>query len=80
MEHFWLFPVRYDGSLAEGPPPGQKHVQAVVYECGRCHVIRVEPMTDEQGETMRDGLDPVKRSIGSAVLWDKKSACRSAYS
>jgi hypothetical protein len=80
QEHDWSAPARYAGSIASGPAPwGRNHRQAVVYECTRCHVVRVEAMTEEQGKTMRDGVPNVpKRSVEGVKIWDGHSPCLGA--
>jgi hypothetical protein len=76
-QHQWSNPIRYAGSIAEGPPPGVNHRSAVVYECACCHKLKVEAMTEEQAKTMRDGLPNLAyRHIDDySKCWDGKGAC-----
>jgi hypothetical protein len=74
--HEWSKPIRYAGSIADGAPPGRNHRQAVVYECAWCHLVRIEPMTEEQALTMRDGLpNVVKRTVAAGQWWDGRTPC-----
>ena len=81
--HRWDDGVRYAGSIAEGPPPGKLHHEAIVHTCQRCYVFRIDPLTDEQKRTIGDDalfkqglLDAyVKRSITAADVWWDGSPC-----
>ncbi len=53
-EHQWDAGARYDGSIAEGPPPGAHHRQAMIYACSRCRASCVEPLTPDQEKTLSD--------------------------
>lgn len=69
--HTWGEPVKYAGSIADGPPPGVNHRGALVYECLNCHRCRVVEVPTELKDKFYDGNNPppVTRDVSDSQFW-----------